>query len=130
MDLDGLKLETPRLLLRKPIAPDDAPRIFSAYAHDPEVTRYLAWRAYDRVEPLNVFLRECIATWEKADAPGAAYAWLLSLKGTDTPIGKMYGVNLGCLEDVSEAELEALSITYVDGRDDRWQDAPAFFAHL
>lgn len=50
--------------------------------------------------------------------------------GTETPIGKMYGVNLGCLEGVSEEELSRVPITYVDGRDDRWQSAPTFFAHL
>ncbi len=50
--------------------------------------------------------------------------------GTDTPIGKMYGVNLGCLEGVSEEELSRLAITCVDGMNDRWQDAPAFCGHL
>lgn len=50
--------------------------------------------------------------------------------GTETPIGLMYGVNLGCLEDVSEEELSKLSITYVDGRSDRYPEAPEFFAHL
>lgn len=50
--------------------------------------------------------------------------------GNDTPIGKMYGVNLGCLDDVSDEELAKAPITYVDGREDRWQDRPAFFAHL
>lgn len=50
--------------------------------------------------------------------------------GTETPIGKMYGVNLGCLDDLSDEALAALAITYVDGREDRWQDTPAFFAHL
>jgi hypothetical protein len=50
--------------------------------------------------------------------------------GTETPIGKMYGINLGCLEGVSEEELARVPIVYVDGRDDRWQSAPAFFAHL
>ena len=49
--------------------------------------------------------------------------------GTETPIGKMYGVNLGCLDDVSEEELARLAITYVDGRNDRFA-APAFFSHL
>lgn len=49
--------------------------------------------------------------------------------GNDTPIGIMYGVNIGCLEDVSEQELSQLPITYVDGRNDR-QQAPEFFAHL
>jgi hypothetical protein len=50
--------------------------------------------------------------------------------GTETPIGKMFGVNLGCLEDVDDETLSRLPITYVDGRNDRWQSAPAFFAHL
>ncbi len=48
--------------------------------------------------------------------------------GTETPIGKMYGINLGCLTDVSDDELSRLPITYVDGRNDRWQSAPEFFA--
>jgi len=49
--------------------------------------------------------------------------------GTETPIGKMYGVNLGCLEDVSEQELAGLQIVCIDGRNDRMA-APEFFAHL
>ncbi|MES3007550.1 MAG: GFA family protein [Pseudomonadota bacterium] len=50
--------------------------------------------------------------------------------GTETPIGKMYGVNLGCLSDVTEEELAGLTITYVDGMHDQWQNAPQFFNHL
>ena len=50
--------------------------------------------------------------------------------GTETPIGKMYGINLGCLTDVSDEELSRLPITYVDGRNDRWQSPPDFFVHL
>jgi hypothetical protein len=49
--------------------------------------------------------------------------------GTETPMGKMYGVNLGCLEGVSEEELSKIPITYIDGRADRFE-APAFVAHL
>lgn len=49
--------------------------------------------------------------------------------GTETPIGKMFGVNLGCLEDVSEEELSRLQIVYIDGRNDR-MEPPAFLAHL
>ena len=49
--------------------------------------------------------------------------------GTETPIGKMYGVNLGCLEEVPDEELARVPITYVDGRNDR-MDAPACFSHL
>ena len=50
--------------------------------------------------------------------------------GNDTPIGRMYGVNLGCLEDVSEEELAAIPITYVDGRSDNPQGPPQFVKHL
>lgn len=50
--------------------------------------------------------------------------------GNATPIGKMYGVNVGCLDDVSDEELSKLAITYVDGHNDRWQSAPEFIAHL
>ncbi len=50
--------------------------------------------------------------------------------GNDTPIGKMVGVNLGCLEGVSEEELSKLPIIYVDGLHDRWAERPEFFAHL
>ena len=50
--------------------------------------------------------------------------------GHDTPVGTMYGVNLGCLEGVSEEELSKIPITWVDGMNDRWQNAPDFFSHL
>ncbi|MBC7956677.1 MAG: GFA family protein [Cytophagales bacterium] len=49
--------------------------------------------------------------------------------GTETPIGLMYGVNVMCLDDVSDEELANAPITYVDGRNDKFQ-APAFFHHL
>jgi hypothetical protein len=50
--------------------------------------------------------------------------------GNDTPIGRMYGVNVGCLEGLSEEALSKLPITYVDGLNDRWSQAPQFFSHL
>jgi hypothetical protein len=49
--------------------------------------------------------------------------------GTETPIGVMYGVNLGCLEDVSDEELSRIPITYVDGRSDLFAP-PVHFSHL
>ena len=66
---------------------DDATTIFGAYASDPAVTRYLAWRNYSELEPLRDFLRGVIHTWENG-APGH-YAWLLCLRGTDVPIGSI-----------------------------------------
>jgi len=50
--------------------------------------------------------------------------------GTETPIGKMVGVNVGCLTDVSDEELSRLTVIHVDGRNDRWDAAPAFSRHL
>ena len=81
---------TARLVARPPLV-EDAEAVFAAYASDPEVTRYLSWRAYTRVHPLAIFLRECAARWEKSDGP---FTWLLCLKGTATPIGSI-GVTLG-----------------------------------
>jgi hypothetical protein len=50
--------------------------------------------------------------------------------GNDTPIGKMFGVNIGCLEGVSDEELSRIPITYVDGLHDRWGATPPFTSHI
>ena len=49
--------------------------------------------------------------------------------GNDTPIGTMYGVNLGCLEGVSEETLSKVPVVAIDGLHDRMQP-PEFAAHL
>jgi hypothetical protein len=50
--------------------------------------------------------------------------------GNDTPVGKMIGVNIGCLEGVTEDELSKIPITYVDGMHDQWGITPEFVSHL
>lgn len=50
--------------------------------------------------------------------------------GNETPVGKMYGVNVGCLEGITEEELSRIPITYIDGMNDRWPQPPEFFSHL
>ena len=42
----------------------------------------------------------------------------------------MYGINIGCLEGVTEEELSKIPITYVDGMNDRWSDQPQFWQHI
>ena len=42
-------IETERLRLRRPV-PEDAEAIFTEYAQDPDVTRYLSWAPHDSVE--------------------------------------------------------------------------------
>jgi hypothetical protein len=51
-------------------------------------------------------------------------------KGNETPIGVMYGVNLGCVEGVSEEALAQVPVVYVDGMHDRWSEAPTITSHL
>ncbi|MYM33550.1 GFA family protein [Duganella sp. FT94W] len=38
--------------------------------------------------------------------------------------GEFYAVNVTCLDDVSEAELAAAPITYLDGKNDNWDTPP------
>lgn len=56
------ELETARLLLRRPVL-RDAETIFSAYAADPEVTRYLTWRPHGSVDDTRAFLAQCQEVW-------------------------------------------------------------------
>jgi RimJ/RimL family protein N-acetyltransferase len=76
---------TARLAARPP-RPEDAPTVLAAYAGDPEVTRYLAWKPYERHEPLAAFFRECAAQWETGTGH---LPWLLFFKGTNIPIGSI-----------------------------------------
>lgn len=50
--------------------------------------------------------------------------------GTETPLGEVYGVNLGCLEDVSEEELAGIPIVYVDGLSQDFRHPPRYTGHL
>jgi hypothetical protein len=50
--------------------------------------------------------------------------------GNETPIGIMYGINIGCLDGITEAELSHIPITYVDGMHDHWASSPELIQHL
>jgi [ribosomal protein S5]-alanine N-acetyltransferase len=58
---------TERLLLR-PVTLDDAEAIFTAYAQDPEVTRYVIWTPHRHLDDTREFLQRCLdrreAGWE------------------------------------------------------------------
>jgi [ribosomal protein S5]-alanine N-acetyltransferase len=53
---------TRRLLLRQPQL-DDALLIFTTYAQDPDVTRYLVWRPHTSVADTEAFLERCLRGW-------------------------------------------------------------------
>jgi hypothetical protein len=49
--------------------------------------------------------------------------------GNDTPIGRMYGINVGCIEGLSDADLEKIPVVRIDGAHDR-MEAPAHGGYL
>lgn len=44
--------------------------------------------------------------------------------------GEFYAVNVACLDDATPEELAAAPVQYEDGRNDRWDTAPAEARHL
>lgn len=57
-------VETERLVLRRPVPPD-APAIFTRYASDPTVTRYLGWPMHRSIEDTRAFLTFAEDEWER-----------------------------------------------------------------
>ena len=76
------RIETERLMLRVP-ALTDAVILFNTYTHDPEVTRYVMWRPHTSVKQTSEFLKGCVAAWEGE----RRFPYVITLKGTDNPIG-------------------------------------------
>jgi [ribosomal protein S5]-alanine N-acetyltransferase len=75
-------IETRRLILRKP-QPDDAPLIFSSYATDPEVTRYLLFRPDQKLQDVENFLQKAIAAWGQ----GTSLTWVIALRTENVLLG-------------------------------------------
>ena len=75
-------LETKRLILRR-FTVRDADAMYTNWASDPEVTRYLTWPAHAGVETS----RAVLADWTAAYAQESCYQWAIVLKdhrgGTD-----------------------------------------------
>jgi RimJ/RimL family protein N-acetyltransferase len=76
------QFETERLRLRLPRL-DDATAIFTSWAQDPEVTRYLTWRPHQRLEQTQEFVRSCLTAWEQA----TRFPYMITLKQTGEVIG-------------------------------------------
>ena len=100
-------LETKRLILRR-FTVRDADAMYTNWASDPEVTRYLTWPAHAGVETS----RSVLADWTAAYAQESCYQWAIVLKDrADEPIGSIGAV------DVSD-DIAAVQIGYCLGR--RW----------
>jgi RimJ/RimL family protein N-acetyltransferase len=77
-------LQTERLRLRKPKL-SDAEVIFREYACDPEVTRFVSWRAHENVAETREFLRVCLVAWDV----GRAFQWVIERKEDSQLIGML-----------------------------------------
>ena len=51
-------------------------------------------------------------------------------RGSHPALGEFYGVNVACLDGVTDEELVAAPVSYEDGRNNRWESAPAETRHL
>lgn len=58
------RIETERLLIRRPTTAD-AEAMFSRYASDPDVTRYLSWPRQTSVDGVREFLALSDAEWQR-----------------------------------------------------------------
>jgi hypothetical protein len=50
--------------------------------------------------------------------------------GNPPGMGRVYGVNLGCLENATPEELSTAPIVYIDGKHDNWNSPPAITCYL
>jgi len=60
----GERIETSRLVLRRPHAAD-AQAVFSRYANDPEVTRFVGWPTHRSLDETRAFLAFSDAEWRR-----------------------------------------------------------------
>ena len=65
-------LKTERLRLRKAKLAD-AEVIFREYAQDPEVTKYVSWRAHQNLEETREYVQMCLLAWDV----GKAFHWVI-----------------------------------------------------
>lgn len=91
-------IETPRLLLRK-ARMEDAEPMFRNWASDPEVTRYLTWPTYEKIDTAYAVLDMWIGQYEQSNF----YHWMIELKEIGEPIGSISVVSL--CDDVCKAEI-------------------------
>lgn len=89
------QIETPRLLLR-PFKLDDASAMFSNWANDPEVTKYMTWNPHQNEEVTKAIIK----MWLKEEGDPKCYRFAITEKGKDEVIGSIDVVDYidGCPE--------------------------------
>ena len=91
-------LETPRLILRRAVR-EDAEAMFRNWASDPEVTKYLTWPTYEKVESAYQILDQWIEEYRHPNY----YQWMIVPKELGEPIGSVSVVRQN--DRVEEAEI-------------------------
>ena len=91
-------IETKRLILRR-FKAEDAEDMYSNWASDPEVTRYLTWLPHASVEVTKSLLKDWIAQYED----GGYFNWVMEYKKTGKVIGNISVVKLN--EDTEAADM-------------------------
>ena len=87
---------TERLILRRPLLAD-ARALFTRWARDEEVTRYLAWRPHVSLQESKEHIARCRVSWET----GTEYVWFIDDQDNGELVGSLaaraneHGVNLG-----------------------------------
>ena len=89
-----------------------SPDAFRLLAGESELTKYL----FNSMRNEHYFCKVCgVRAFGIGNPPG---------------MGKVIGVNLGCLENATAEELAAAPIVYVDGKHDNWANPPAITSYL
>ena len=96
------QIQTERLVLRWPVE-GDVEEIFTRYASDPEVTRYLSWAPHRSVSDTLAFYLERAAEREQH---GKVFNWLVFIRG-----GALVG-SIGC-----QVEQHTVTFGYCYARD-------------
>ena len=91
-------IETSRLILRRAIR-EDAEPMFRNWASDPEVTKYLTWPTYEKIDIAYQILDLWASEYEKPNY----YQWMIMLKELGEPIGSISVVRQN--DRVEEAEI-------------------------
>lgn len=66
MQANTYRIVTNRLILRKPKI-SDSREIFSRYAQDEDVTKYLVWKPHKNISETKEYLRFCIEKWKEGE---------------------------------------------------------------
>ncbi|HOO72961.1 MAG TPA: GNAT family N-acetyltransferase [Spirochaetota bacterium] len=83
--MNALLIGTERLLLRKPLISDSG-AVFTSYARDPDVSRYLTWRPHKTIDETKGFIEFCIRNFNK----DSFLAWCIIRRADNKLLGMVH----------------------------------------